>query len=271
MLYTHFNFLFNCLFSLICANFSLISLAFCCSRRLTAGLCTSPSSSLVPPWVSSPLNSRVVSAKEGALSFFLAGDLLSSSGGKPSLARILLKYHKNIYHYIVNCLINLYWSSNIITQVHKQWKRVGWDCPWRLTYTWQINDYEVMLWPRKNAGLHNNKPLWRIGWRFSLLLPKADSKIVQLDLLWVTVVLLLYSFTFYFNQFLSVIFKDHMVSILIGFQSLTWAFSSSLVPSWPKCVSAWSKHLNKQTNAEFSLQYYGTYKIYLDCLNFAFI
>ena len=44
--------------------------------------------------------------------------------------------------------------------------------------------------------------------------PKVDSKIVQLDLLPVAVVLLFYSFAYYFNMFLSFISIDHKASIL---------------------------------------------------------
>ena len=40
----------------------------------------------------------------------------------------------------------------------------------------------------------------------------------------------------------------------IGFYSLAWAFCWSLVPSGPKCVSARSDRLNKQTNNHFELK-----------------
>ena len=88
---TYLSFLFISLFSLMSANFSLISFAFFCSLRLTAGLWTSPSSNVTS---SLKFNCSAASAADiellGFVSF-LAGDFPSSRGGRPSFARILLQ------------------------------------------------------------------------------------------------------------------------------------------------------------------------------------
>ena len=77
-----------------------------------------------------------------------------------------------------------------------------------------------------------------------LFVPKAYSKIVQLDLLGVAVVF--FSFISYRQIcFFLYIFIDQLASMLIGFFSLVWAFFSSLVPSGPRWAARRSKRLNQ--------------------------
>ena len=85
------------------------------------------------------------------------------------------------------------------------------------------------------------------------LVPTADSKIVRLDLLGVAVVFFFFisymylQICFFFYIFIHVY---QLASMLISrLFNLAWAFCSSLVPSGPKCVSAWSHRLNKQTTS----------------------
>ena len=87
------------------------------------------------------------------------------------------------------------------------------------------------------------------------LVPEADSKIVQLDLLGVAVVF--FSFISYLQICfcLYIFITTNWPACLYRLFSLAWAFLSGLVPSGPKCVSARSDQLNKQTNTNFSGKY----------------
>ena len=81
------------------------------------------------------------------------------------------------------------------------------------------------------------------------LVPRADSKIVQLDLLGVVVVF--FSFISWLHICFSLYFhKPFGQHAYKDFYSLAWAFCSSLIPSGPKCVSARSDWLSKETKSD---------------------
>ena len=107
----------------------------------------------------------------------------------------------------------------------------------------QINHYYTKT-------LHSRSGIWDWIKNFLSFVPKDDSKIVQLDLLGVAVVL--FSFISYLQVCFLISLRFHRPIGQHAYRlfSLAWVFCLSPVPSGLKCVSARSDRLNKQTNKQ---------------------
>ena len=132
------------------------------------------------------------------------------------------------------------WKQRQKYQNHKSWLTLYF-------FTWQVSHKYKLTY---NLDIHISNLSGSWDWIKNLLslVPKADIKIVQLDLL--GVVMVFFSLISYLQICFSLHFHTTLCqhAIYIGFFIPAWAFCLSLVQLGSKCVSAWSDWLNKQTN-----------------------